>query len=89
MPIIKLYDIVTNDKWEYPVKYNLVGAKQVAKYLGITENMVRQCLCRGRFNGKYKAIEVGVRVLSDKQKKRKQRAYNARQYRRRKELQNA
>ena len=89
MPIIKLYDIVTNDKWEYPVKYNLVGAKQVAKYLGITENMVRQCLCRGRFKGEYKAIEVGVRVLSNKQKKRKQRAYNARQYRRRKELQNA
>lgn len=89
MPVIKLYDVVTNDKWEYPVKYNLVGAKSVAAYLGITENVVRQSLCRGRFSGKYKAIEVGVRTLSTKQKKRKEKAYNAKKYLRRKAAQNA
>lgn len=88
MPITKIYDIVTNDRYEYPVKYHLVGAKSVAKYLGVTENIVRQCLHRGRFRGEYKAVEVGVRIISDKQKKRKERAKNALQYRRRKSEQN-
>lgn len=60
MPTVKIYDVVTNDRYELPVKYHLVGAKSVAKYLGVTENIVRQCLHRGRFKGEYKAVEVGV-----------------------------
>ena len=60
MPMTKIYDIVTNDAYEFPVKYNLVGARQVAEYIGVTENTVRKYICRG-WHGKYKAIEVGVR----------------------------
>ena len=88
MPTTKIYDIVTNDKYELPVKYHLVGAKQVAKYLGVKENTVRQSLHRGCFKGEYKAIEVGIRIVSDREKKRKEKAYNAKYYRRRKAVQN-
>ena len=59
MPATKVYDIVTNDRYELPVKYHLVGAKAVAKYIGMTENKVRKCLYYGKWNGEYKAVAVG------------------------------
>ena len=57
----KIYDIVTNDKYEFPVKYHVVGARKVGEYIGISENYVRKCLFRNKWGGKYKAVEVGVK----------------------------
>ena len=49
MPTVKIYDIVTNDRYEFPVKAHLTGAKAVAKYIGVTEQKVRKYLHRNRF----------------------------------------
>lgn len=55
---IKCYMIVTNDANEEIVKMDLVGAKEVAEYLGKSVNRVRKNICTGRWNhkDKYKAI---------------------------------
>lgn len=55
---IKTYMIVTNDEYELPVKRDLVGAKAVADYLGLSVNRVRKNLCTGVWNHKqkYKAV---------------------------------
>lgn len=86
MPVTKIYDIVTNDKYELPVKYHLVGAKNVANYIGISEVTVRKYLCYG-WHGKYKAIEVGVkkkRKVDHRQQLLKWSEKNRRNYARRK-----
>lgn len=80
MPTVKIYDIVTNDKYEFPLKYHLVGAKSVAKYMGMTEEKVRKCLHYGKWNGEYKAIEAGIVVKSDRHYKEKGRAFNRSNY---------
>ena len=67
MPVTKVYDIVTNDKYELPVKYNLIGAREVGSYMGISENYVRKCLYLGSWGGMYKAIEVGIKRKTKKQ----------------------
>ena len=83
MPTVKIYDIVTNDRYEFPVKAHLTGAKAVAKYIGVTEQKVRQYLHRNRFPGEYKAVEVGCRIVSEKTKARKNRIRCKRYYRKR------
>lgn len=55
---MKMYDIVTNDKYELPVKYCLAGAKEVAEFLEVKNtNTINKRLSRNSFPGKYKAVE--------------------------------
>ena len=60
MPTTKIYDIVTNDIYELPVKYDRRGAKAVGEYLGMSENNVRKYLFINRWQGRYKAIVAGI-----------------------------
>lgn len=63
MPTVKLYNIVTNDKYEIPLMCDLIGARAVGEYLGMQEGYVRKCLCTGKWSHlrKKKAIVVGVK----------------------------
>lgn len=62
MPEKKLYMIVTNDKYEIPVQFDLVGAKAVAEYIGITVQSVRDRIHKNNWGKKlkYKAVECGT-----------------------------
>ena len=51
---IKIYDIVTNDEYELPVKLGVVGCNGIAEFLEDNVNTVRK-----RFPGKYKVIIAG------------------------------
>lgn len=63
----KVYMIVTNDKYETPVKSDVIGAKAVAEYMGISESYVRKMLCGYKpFVGKYKAVLIGEANLTEK-----------------------
>ena len=56
---MKAYMIVTNDKFELPVKMDIFGAKAAADYLGIPEQTFRTCLHRDswcRKTHRYKAV---------------------------------
>lgn len=67
MPVIKIYDIVTNDLLELPVAFNLIGAKAVGEFIGISEQAVRTKLFKGNWGKcKYKAIEAGSVVYDQK-----------------------
>lgn len=67
MPVVKIYDIVTNDLLELPVAYNLRGAKSVSEFIGISEQAVRKKLFKGNWGkSKYKAIEAGSVVYDQK-----------------------
>jgi len=59
VPTVKLYNVVTADELELPVCCDLIGAKSVADYLGVTENVVRQSLCRNHDIGKYRVVVTG------------------------------
>lgn len=74
---MKTYMIVTNDKYELPVRADLVGAQQVADYLGLTVNRVRKNICTGIWNHRqqYKAVVVGDAEGSIEERRR---AYNKR-----------
>lgn len=74
---MKTYMIVTNDKYELPVRADLVGAQQVADYLGLTVNRVRKNICTGIWNHRqqYKAVVVGNAEGSIEERRR---AYNKR-----------
>ena len=63
MPIVKLYNIVTNDEYELPIMCDLVGTRSVAKHLGMRENYVSRCICTGKWSHirSKKAVIVGVR----------------------------
>lgn len=63
----KLYSIVTNDEYELPVATDIEGAKAVGVMLGLSENSVRQHLCRGQWGKrKYKACEIGIKHTDKK-----------------------
>lgn len=66
MGVIKRYMIVTNDDAETTVAIDLVGAKSVADYLGMTVQSVRHRLMRDSWKGRYKAIETGTVEPMDK-----------------------
>ena len=68
MPIVKLYTIVTNDKYEFPVAFDLIGAKSVADYMGKKIGTVRKNICSGIWNGKYKAIPSGIYTATEFEK---------------------
>lgn len=61
MPTTKIYDIVTNDKYEFPVAHDCIGAKGVAAYIGIGTQTVRKYISQGKWGGKYKAVQVGIK----------------------------
>ena len=55
---MNLYTIVTNDKYEMPVKCDMrVG--EVAAFLGTTKNNVRNMVLKPRKKSKYKVIVSG------------------------------
>lgn len=55
---MKTYMIVTNDEYETPVKMDVVGAKAVAVFLGLSLVRVQHCLSSGKWSkkAKYKAV---------------------------------
>lgn len=54
----KYYVIVTNDEYEFPIKYDIKGAKGVAEFIGISVSTVRKNLYYNKWghNLKYKAF---------------------------------
>lgn len=66
MPVVKLYNIVTNDEYELPIKQDLKGAKEASEYLGISVSVFRTKLCTDKWGKlKYKAYVSGI-VETDK-----------------------
>jgi len=54
--------IITNDKFETPVKCDVIGAQAVADYLGISLQYLRRMLCGAApwsRKHKYKAVSLG------------------------------
>lgn len=53
----KIYYLVTNDEYEFPVK-ELCGLKEALPYFGVKENTLRRMLFEGRWGKKeYKLID--------------------------------
>lgn len=66
MPVTKLYSIVTNDEYEFPVVCDIVGQQATADYLGIWLSTFNRHLKNEKWKGDLKAIEVGlVSVIED------------------------
>lgn len=67
----KVYMIVTNDEYETPVKCDIIGAKAVAEYMGISLSYL-YCMVVGSkpwsIKLKYKAICIGEAKLKQKNK---------------------
>lgn len=63
MPIVNLYNIVTNDEYEIPIACDLVGARAAGEWLGLKEEYVWKCTCTGRWSHlrKEKAVIVGTK----------------------------
>lgn len=63
MPVTNVYNIVTNDELETPLKCDLVGAKEVAEYLGMHWVSVNRCVRTGKWSHlrRKKAVIVGVK----------------------------
>ena len=67
---MNLYTIVTNDKYELPIKCDMrVG--EVATFLNTTKNNVRNMVCKPRKKSQYKVIVSG-RVVVDRRLYEKQ-----------------
>lgn len=67
----KVYMIVTNDEYETPVKCDIIGAKVVADYMGISPTYLRRMICGSvpwSKKQKYKAIVIGEADLLKKNK---------------------
>ena len=52
---MNLYTIVTNDKYEFPVKCGL-RTSEVAEFLGVTTSTVRNMVYKPRKKSKYKVV---------------------------------
>lgn len=63
----KIYMVVTNDQYELPVSGELVGAKSVADFIGLTVGTIRTNLSRDKWRGKYKAVIVGEVEFNQKE----------------------
>jgi len=73
----KVYMIVTNDEYETPVKCDIIGAKDVADYMGISLSYLRQMLCGAKpWAKKYKVIVIDQAKLHEKNRM----YYNKRYY---------
>ncbi len=55
---MNLYTIVTNDKYELPVKSD-VRAKEAAEFLATTTGNVRNMVCKPRKRSEYRVIVTG------------------------------
>lgn len=55
---MNLYTIVTNDKYEFPVKCD-VRVKEAADFLETTTGNVRNMVCKPRKKSKYKVLITG------------------------------
>lgn len=79
---LKVYMIVTNDQYETPIAFDLVGAKQAAAYLGVSVNRFRKNLCTGIWNHKqkYKAVvdEYGTEAELERRRKVRKLIYGYR-----------
>ena len=91
MPRINIYNIVTNDALELPVKCDVVGTAAVAEYLGMNKMTVSACICKNAWshNRKFKAVIVGEtsNKLSEFERKLRRAEESRRAYLRRKERQ--
>ena len=60
MPKKNVYIIVTNDKYEIPIKMDCIGVKEAASYIGISENYARKMMCGyNPWTTRYKIIQFG------------------------------
>ena len=59
MPITKLYSIITNDEYEFPVVCDISGRQAAADYLGVPLTTFSRHLKDGKWKGNFKAVEVG------------------------------
>ena len=55
---MNLYTVVTNDKYEFPVKSDMRVA-EVAKFLGVAKSTVRNMVFKPRKKSKYKVVVTG------------------------------
>jgi hypothetical protein len=84
MPKVNIYNIVTNDDLELPVACDLIGARAVGDFLGMTAQAVNRCVCYGHWSRwrKLKAVIVDQTTirLSDEERLRRVRDYSCRYY---------
>ena len=62
---MNIYTIVTNDKYEFPVKSNIRLA-EVAVFLGVAKGTVRNMVFKPRKKSKYKVVVTG-KIKPDRQ----------------------
>ena len=69
---MKIYNIVTNDEYEFPVVCDVEGAKAVGELLGKTDTYVNKRVCTGRWPKKmrYKAVVIDRRYVSQDHRRR-------------------
>lgn len=84
---MKAYMIVTNDKYEFPVAFDIFGKKAAAEYLGIEMGCFESCMHRNSWSKKhkYKAVvdEYGTLILQNdlkREAKRKRKIYERNLY---------
>ena len=65
MPKVNLYNIVTNDEFEFPIACDVKGKQAVADFLGIKLTQFYRNIKSDKWKGKYKAVHVGYLTKSD------------------------
>lgn len=55
----KLFSIVTNDEYEFPVVCDILGFQAAVDYLGIALSTAYNYIYSGKWPGKYKIINLG------------------------------
>ena len=65
MPKVNLYNIVTNDEYEFPIACDVRGREAVADFLGIRLTQLYRNLKSDKWRGKYKAVYVGYLSKND------------------------
>ena len=73
----KVYMIVTNDEYEMPVKCDIIGAKAVSEYMGISLSYLRQMLCGAKpWVKRYKAVVIDNANLTKKNQYMRYKRYS-------------
>ena len=57
--------IVTNDEYETPIICDVVGKQAVADFIGVTLTTFYRCLKADKWQGEYKAIDLGYEDEQD------------------------
>ena len=68
MPTTKIYDIVTNDEYELPLAYGIIGGQAAADFLGVSITTLWRSSKEQKWHGKYKAIDAGRKRTTAKEK---------------------